>query len=296
MALIGDLVPINQRQVAIGRLLAVGLTGNLVGASFAGVIGDVLGWRGVFAILGLFGLIVAIMAFFAFRNVATAPPAPFNRAAVAGELPQHLRRSARQGLLQRGFPRGDLHPRAVPLCGAPAAADRRDAGLDRRAADRRLRGRRRRLFVRDPGSDRPRAGARPDDHRRRRRGRRARPHRAAFCLVRADRRSMSGSGSASICCTAASRSTSPSSRRPRAARRPRCIPASSISARRSARSSTASASPMAAPEPTLLVGRRGGDGRRSRVREAAAPPAAGTALTARIAQTGLVHRRKNAHH
>ena len=39
MALTGDLVPVNQRQVAIGRLLAVGLTGNLVGSSIAGVIG-----------------------------------------------------------------------------------------------------------------------------------------------------------------------------------------------------------------------------------------------------------------
>ena len=58
MALVGDLVPVNQRQVAIGRLLAVGLTGNLVGSSIAGVIGDLLGWRGVFAIFGLFGLIV----------------------------------------------------------------------------------------------------------------------------------------------------------------------------------------------------------------------------------------------
>jgi MFS transporter, DHA1 family, inner membrane transport protein len=82
LALIGDLVPINQRQVAIGRLLAVGLTGNLVGASIAGVIGDVFGWRGVFAILGAFGFIVAIVAFFAFRGVATPAPAPFNRAAV----------------------------------------------------------------------------------------------------------------------------------------------------------------------------------------------------------------------
>src|SRR5437016_6016661 len=54
MALIGDLVPIHQRQVAIGRLLAVGLTGNLIGSTVAGVIGDVFGWRGVFAILGAF--------------------------------------------------------------------------------------------------------------------------------------------------------------------------------------------------------------------------------------------------
>ena len=82
MALTGDLVPVNQRQVAIGRLLAVGLTGNLVGSSIAGVIGDLFGWRGVFAILGSFGLIVTIVAFFAFRGVATPPPAPFNRAAM----------------------------------------------------------------------------------------------------------------------------------------------------------------------------------------------------------------------
>ena len=85
MALIGDLVPINERQVAIGRLLAVGLTGNLIGSTFAGVIGDVFGWRAVFAILGVFGLIVAIMAFFAFRNIghrrrcrSTAPPSSPN--------------------------------------------------------------------------------------------------------------------------------------------------------------------------------------------------------------------------
>ena len=82
MALTGDLVPVGQRQVAIGRLLAVGLTGNLVGSSIAGVIGDLLGWRGVFAILGSFGLIVTIAAFFAFRGVVTPPPARFNRAAV----------------------------------------------------------------------------------------------------------------------------------------------------------------------------------------------------------------------
>lgn len=83
MALIGDLVPVSQRQVAIGRLLAIGLTGNLLGASIAGVIADVVGWRGVFGVLGLFGLVMAAVAFFAFRNVVTAKPiAAFNRAAV----------------------------------------------------------------------------------------------------------------------------------------------------------------------------------------------------------------------
>jgi len=82
MALTGDLVPVKHRQVAISRLLAVALTSNVVGSSIAGVIGDMFGWRGVFAILGSFGLIVTIVAFFAFRGVATPPPAPFDRAAM----------------------------------------------------------------------------------------------------------------------------------------------------------------------------------------------------------------------
>src|SRR5206468_7700103 len=75
MALVGDLVPPQQRQVAIGRLLAIALTGNLLGASIAGVIADFVDWRGVFGVLGFFGLIVAITAFFAFRSIALAEPA-----------------------------------------------------------------------------------------------------------------------------------------------------------------------------------------------------------------------------
>src|SRR5262245_49680206 len=82
MAFIGDLVPVNQRQIAIGRLLAIGLTGNLLGASISGVIGDLFGWRGIFVVLGLFGLFVALAAFFAFRNIAIPRPGPFRLAAI----------------------------------------------------------------------------------------------------------------------------------------------------------------------------------------------------------------------
>jgi predicted MFS family arabinose efflux permease len=82
MALVGDLVPVGRRQVAIGRLLAIGLTGNLLGASISGVIGDIFGWRGIFVVLGLFGLIVAVSAFFAFRNVSVPKPGPFRLAAI----------------------------------------------------------------------------------------------------------------------------------------------------------------------------------------------------------------------
>jgi len=83
MAMIGDLVPVQERQVAIGRLLAVALTGNLIGATISGVIGDLLGWRGVFFSIGAFGLIVAVIAFFAFRGLPSPKPKPFNLGAAA---------------------------------------------------------------------------------------------------------------------------------------------------------------------------------------------------------------------
>jgi predicted MFS family arabinose efflux permease len=52
MGLTSDLVPTAQRQVALGRVLAGAMTGNLLGATAAGVIADFLGWRGVLAVLG----------------------------------------------------------------------------------------------------------------------------------------------------------------------------------------------------------------------------------------------------
>ncbi len=85
LALIGDLVPVQQRQVAIGRLLAVGLSGNLIGTSIAGVIADLVGWRGVFAAFGLFALIVGVTAYVALRGREQAKPTPFRVAsALAG--------------------------------------------------------------------------------------------------------------------------------------------------------------------------------------------------------------------
>jgi len=83
VAIVGDLVPVHERQVAIGRLLAVGLTGNLIGAVISGVIGDLVGWRGVFFSIGAFGLLVAVTAFFAFRGMHAAKSKPFSLTAAA---------------------------------------------------------------------------------------------------------------------------------------------------------------------------------------------------------------------
>ena len=60
MAMLSDLVPLAQRQVAIGRLLAGTITGNLLGSAAAGIVADFIHWRGVFIVLGVISLIALI--------------------------------------------------------------------------------------------------------------------------------------------------------------------------------------------------------------------------------------------
>ena len=67
-ALVGDLVPVRERQVAMGRLLFAIMTGNLLGATCAGVVGDLVGWRGVFFVTGILGSVVLVAAVLGFRD------------------------------------------------------------------------------------------------------------------------------------------------------------------------------------------------------------------------------------
>jgi predicted MFS family arabinose efflux permease len=75
LGLTSDLVGPEKRQVAIGRTLAGSMTGNLLGASVSGLIGDFLGWRGVLAVLGGLVLVSSIAVATGFRGAAlTNPP------------------------------------------------------------------------------------------------------------------------------------------------------------------------------------------------------------------------------
>lgn len=78
LALVGDLVPIKDRQVALGRWLIVILTGNLLGASVAGVVNDLLGWRAVFLVIAGGGLAVFLLAAFTLRGAAREHRPTFN--------------------------------------------------------------------------------------------------------------------------------------------------------------------------------------------------------------------------
>lgn len=73
LAVAGDRVPVQQRQVAIGRLLFAAMSGNLLGASGAGVIGDLFGWRGVFFVTGAIDLVALAVAYPGFRSMGERP-------------------------------------------------------------------------------------------------------------------------------------------------------------------------------------------------------------------------------
>ncbi|MGL5165316.1 MAG: MFS transporter [Afipia sp.] len=68
MGLTSDLVPTAQRQIALGRVLAGAMTGNLLGATASGVIADFVGWRGVLIVLGLIMLVASVAVTIGFRR------------------------------------------------------------------------------------------------------------------------------------------------------------------------------------------------------------------------------------
>jgi MFS transporter, DHA1 family, inner membrane transport protein len=82
LGLTSDLVAPDKRQVAIGRTLAGAMTGNLLGASLSGLIGDFLGWRGVLAVLGAVVVLASIAVLAGFRGAALTRPPKTNLSAL----------------------------------------------------------------------------------------------------------------------------------------------------------------------------------------------------------------------
>jgi predicted MFS family arabinose efflux permease len=83
LAVAADLVPVSHRQVAISRLLAAGIMGNLLGTPLAGVLGDLIGWRGVLAVIGLICLTAFVTAVMGLRGIAVRPGIGIDLGAVA---------------------------------------------------------------------------------------------------------------------------------------------------------------------------------------------------------------------
>src|SRR5258707_7884735 len=82
LSLTSDLVGSEKRQIAIGRTLMGSMTGNLLGASVSGLIGDFMGWRGVLAVLGVLVIVVSAAVLMGFRGAALTKPPRTNLAAL----------------------------------------------------------------------------------------------------------------------------------------------------------------------------------------------------------------------
>lgn len=77
MTFIGDVTPYEQRQLVLGRYLSGQISGLLFGQAAGGVLGDLLGWRSVFFLLGgLFALASAALFVELARNPLTRAKRP----------------------------------------------------------------------------------------------------------------------------------------------------------------------------------------------------------------------------
>jgi predicted MFS family arabinose efflux permease len=72
MAMIGDRVGMETRQIAISRFLAAVILGQLAGSSVAGLLAEAVGWRGVFGVAFVMTAAAALGAVLAFGR----PPPP----------------------------------------------------------------------------------------------------------------------------------------------------------------------------------------------------------------------------
>ena len=77
LAVFGDEVPLERRQVAISRFLVFTIIGQITGGAMAALIEPALGWRGVLGLCALFSMLAACVLFWAQRRAPPAPIQPF---------------------------------------------------------------------------------------------------------------------------------------------------------------------------------------------------------------------------
>jgi predicted MFS family arabinose efflux permease len=82
VALVGDLVPMQQRQVAIARLLVGSIGGLLVGATAAGILADLISWRGIFLAVAATMALALLGAAYGLRAPMRSDPVPMDFATV----------------------------------------------------------------------------------------------------------------------------------------------------------------------------------------------------------------------
>ena len=76
VAIVADRVPVERRQIEVGRILGAAMISNVLGSPLAGVAADLIGWRGVFVGLGVLSAVALAAALIGFRGHAKEAQAP----------------------------------------------------------------------------------------------------------------------------------------------------------------------------------------------------------------------------
>jgi len=71
VAIEADLVAVERRQIADGRMLGAAMLGNVLGSPASGMVADLIGWRGVFVAMGVLGVIAVVAAVIGFRGLSS---------------------------------------------------------------------------------------------------------------------------------------------------------------------------------------------------------------------------------
>ncbi len=132
LALLGDRVPIERRQVAIGRFLVAVILGQLLGSVFAGLIESSIGWPGVFAVTALVAAIGFTAVFFGFDLAASVrQPLAFGPAMARYRMILANRRARILfcSVFIEAIAVFSIFPHLAPLLEARGAGGAREAGL-----------------------------------------------------------------------------------------------------------------------------------------------------------------------
>lgn len=78
LAIMGDAVPLQDRQVALSRMLVFGISGQIAGGAIAGPVAAIAGWRGMLVLCGLAAVIGLAALLVASRGAAREPMTRYN--------------------------------------------------------------------------------------------------------------------------------------------------------------------------------------------------------------------------
>jgi predicted MFS family arabinose efflux permease len=116
IALIGDTTPYAERQATLGRFMTGMVLANLTAAPAAGIAGDLVGWRPVFAVLGAAALAAAAPLWLTARR--SGPPPPRATTSALARYIGLLHRPAARRLLALVAIEGGVAFGAPPFLGA----------------------------------------------------------------------------------------------------------------------------------------------------------------------------------